>query len=44
MKGKYGDSIRASTNTVYQTIKYALSPLWLTPQPANARLRGERAA
>lgn len=27
MKGKYGDSIRASTNTVYQTIKYALSPL-----------------
>lgn len=27
MKGKYGDSIRASTNTVYQTIKYSLPSL-----------------
>lgn len=31
MKGKYGDSIRASTNTVHQTIKYLSLSLPLPP-------------
>ena len=40
MKGKYGESIRASTNTVYQTIK---CPLVLSlRQPAIAGIRRER--
>lgn len=37
MKGKYGDSIRASTNTVYQTIKYALSLLSLAHSAVSER-------
>ena len=37
MKGKYGDSIRASTNTVYQTIKYALFSLSLAHSAASER-------